>query len=413
MKFKSFGLHPAIVQALDNIGYQEPTDIQLKTIPTILKGQDVLASAQTGTGKTASFALPLLHQLATQSPATAHHVKSLILAPTRELALQIYENIQEYGQFLNVRTLVVYGGVKIGPQLNKLQHGAEILIATPGRLLDIMGQKAVRFEQLQHLVLDEADRMLDMGFIHDMRRIIKCLPRLRQTLMFSATFAPAIRQLSQQFLNQPIEIAASRSNQTAVTVQQIMHPVDKAKKTMLLSHLIRQRQWPHALIFSKTKHGADKLVRKLAEDGIMAMAIHGDKTQAQRVKALSAFKEAKIRYLIATDIAARGIDIDSLPLVVNYDLPQVAEDYVHRIGRTGRAGKNGHAISLVSADEFTILHQIEKLTKKQIPREDIEGFEATHIVPSSQNPNALKRKVMARQPTRDQKNKKTGFKRRG
>lgn len=399
MKFQQLGLHPSLLKALELMGYHQPTDIQSKTIPEVLKGKDVLASAQTGTGKTAGFALPLLHQLIHKTKASALQTKALILAPTRELALQISDNIQDYAQFLDLRTVVVYGGVKIGPQIAKLQHGTEILIATPGRLLDLMGQKAIRFNELEHLILDEADRMLDMGFIHDMRRIIKSLPQKRQTLMFSATFAPEVRRLSQQFLYHPIEISANQSNQTAATVQHVLHPVDKAKKSALLSHLIHHQQWSQALIFAKTKHGADKLVRKLAQDGIIAMAIHGDKTQAQRVKALSAFKQGETRYLIATDIAARGIDIDDLPLVVNFDLPQVAEDYVHRIGRTGRAGKTGSAISLVCADEFLMLQQIEKLTKKMIKREDIEGFEATHIVPSSHNPHALKRKVLTKRKT--------------
>jgi ATP-dependent RNA helicase RhlE len=395
MIFQKLGLNEQLLKALEHLNYKQPTDIQAKAIPVVLQGRDLLASAQTGTGKTASFALPLLHLLSNKQRASANQTKALILAPTRELALQIHDNIVEYGQFLRLRTSVVYGGVKINPQMMRLRGGTEILIATPGRLLDLMHQRAIRFDQLEYLVLDEADRMLDMGFIHDIKRIMQALPRNRQTMLFSATFPTEIRELCQKFLNQPIEVSVNPPNQTATTVKHMLHPVDKARKTALLSHLIRDKQWPQALIFSKTKHGANKLVKKLAEDGIVSMAIHGDKTQAQRVKALQEFKSGRIRYLIATDIAARGIDIDDLPIVVNFDLPQVAEDYVHRIGRTGRAGKVGHAISLVSADEFLCLKQIEKLTKKQIVREEIEGFEATHILPSSSNPNAVKRKTQS------------------
>jgi ATP-dependent RNA helicase RhlE len=417
MNFKDLGLHENLLNALDALNYKEPTEIQQKSIPVVLKGKDILASAQTGTGKTASFALPLLQMLSTKPKASANQTKSLILAPTRELALQIFDNIEEYGQFSKLRATVVYGGVKINPQMMRLRAGTEILIATPGRLLDLIGQRAVRLDQLEYVVLDEADRMLDMGFIHDIRRIMGLLPERRQTLMFSATFPPEVRTLSKKFLRDPVEVSISQANQTAVTVSHILHPVDKAKKTALLSHLIRMQQWPQALIFSKTKHGANKLVKKLAEDGISSMAIHGDKTQGQRVKALSEFKKGEIRYLIATDIAARGIDIDDLSLVVNYDLPQVAEDYVHRIGRTGRAGKSGKAISFVSADEFLCLQQIEKITKKIIPREEIDGFETAHVVPSSTNPNAVKRKVVNRmqaekQKWQTQKSKKTSsFKR--
>ena len=392
MRFDHFDLNTNLLKALEQLGYLEATPIQEKTIPLVLKNADVLASAQTGTGKTASFALPIMHKLANGTKALANQTKALILAPTRELALQIFENIEAYGQFLPLRCNVVYGGVKINPQMMRLRSGCEILIATPGRLLDLMGQRAIRFDALQYLVLDEADRMLDMGFIHDIRRILQALPPRRQTLLFSATFSTEIKNLSRKFMHNPQEVHVSPPNQTAVTVTQHLHPVDKAKKTELLSHLIRHKNWEQALIFVKTKHGANKLVKKLAIDGIHSMAIHGDKTQAQRIKALSAFKQGEIRFLIATDIAARGIDIDDLSMVVNFDLPQVAEDYVHRIGRTGRAGKNGIAISLVCADEFLCLKQIEQLTKKLIKRIEVEGFEPSHNLASSQNPNALKRK---------------------
>jgi len=394
MLFQNLGLDSALLQALTQLSYSEATPIQAKTIPLVLAKHDILASAQTGTGKTASFALPILHQLISCTKASNQQTKALILAPTRELALQIFDNVTRYGQLLDLRIQVVYGGVKINPQIAKLRNGTEILIATPGRLLDLMGQKAIRFDELEYLVLDEADRMLDMGFIHDIRRILQALPRTRQTLLFSATFSPAIKTLAQKFMHQPKEVHVSPLNQTAVTISHLIHPVDKAKKTALLSHLIRQQRWEQALIFVKTKHGANRLVKKLAEDGITALAIHGNKTQAQRVKALDSFKQGSASFLIATDIAARGIDIEALPMVVNYDLPQVAEDYVHRIGRTGRAGKPGQAISLVSADEFLCLKQIEQITKKRIQRQDIDGFEPSHLLPSSHNPNAMKAKVM-------------------
>lgn len=412
MNFTQFGLDERLLQALTLLNYQQPTDIQAKTIPVFLQNRDILASAQTGTGKTAGFALPLLQRLIHKPRANANQTKSLILAPTRELALQIFDNIEQYAQFLNIRATVVYGGVKINPQMMRLRGGTEVLVATPGRLLDLMQQRAIRFEQLEFVILDEADRMLDMGFIHDIRRILGALPTPRQTCMFSATFPPEVKKLSQKFLRDAVEISVTPPNQTADTVKHLLHPVDKAKKFNLLSHLIRFQQWPSALIFSKTKHGANKLVKKLAEDGITSMAIHGDKTQAQRVKALQEFKQGKIRYLVATDIAARGIDIDDLSLVVNFDLPQVAEDYVHRIGRTGRAGRNGRAVSLVSADEFDCLKQIEKFTKKIIPREEIDGFECTHHLPSSNNPHAVKQKVVRQQQNkqnhyRQKSNKRT------
>ena len=414
MNFNQLGLNESLLKALEKLSYLQPTDIQLKSIPVVLQGRDILASAQTGTGKTASFALPLMQLLDPKPRANGNQAKSLILAPTRELALQIFENIQEYGQFLRLRTTVVYGGVKINTQMMRLRNGTEILIATPGRLLDLMQQRAIRFDQLEYLVLDEADRMFDMGFINDIRRILSALPQRRQTLLFSATFPKEVKELAQKFLKDPVEISVSPANQTATTVTHMMHPVDKAKKTELLSHLIRSQQWPQALIFSKTKHGANKLVKKLAEDGITSIAIHGDKSQSQRVKALQEFKQGGVRYLIATDIAARGIDIDDLSLVVNFDLPQVPEDYVHRIGRTGRAGKTGRAISFVSADEFLCLKQIEKITQKMIPREDVEGFEATQIVPSSANPNALKRKVAQKwEQKRNQHSKPNGQRRQG
>lgn len=381
MSFSALGLSAPLLRAVLEQGYDKPTPIQAEAIPVVLRGEDLLASAQTGTGKTAGFTLPILQRLSTQSQAKNNQVKVLILAPTRELAAQIHQSIVQYGQYLNLRSTVVFGGVKINPQMMKLRAGVEILVATPGRLLDLFSQKAIRFDELTTLVLDEADRMLDMGFIHDIKKIVSLLPRMRQTLLFSATFSNEICQLAKDFLKKPVEISVAPRNITAVSVVQKVHPVDKSRKAELLSHLIRKGSWEQALVFSRTKHGANKLVKLLAVDGIDSIAIHGNKSQSQRTKALADFKNGKVRILVATDIAARGIDIDQLPIVVNFDLPNVAEDYVHRIGRTGRAGAVGQAISLVSADEFKSLHEIEKLTKQKLKREEIEDFEPNHNLP--------------------------------
>lgn len=396
MSFSNFALHPALLQSLEEIGFNEPTPIQAKAIPLALKKQDIIGLAQTGTGKTAAFGLPILHHLSQNQRAQPNTCHSIILAPTRELAIQIFEHFRKYAAHLPIRVTCVYGGVKINPQMMKLRTGTEVLIATPGRLLDLAQQNAVKFNAVKYLVLDEADRMLDMGFIHDIRRIVQKLPRERQTLLFSATMTPEIRRLSHQFMHEPCEIQTTPVNQTASTVQHKIHPVDKARKTALLCQLLHDKRWTQALIFTKTKHAANKLVKSLFHEGIEALAIHGDKTQAQRIKALESFKSGKIAFLIATDIASRGIDINELDLVINFELPQVAEDYVHRIGRTGRAGRPGHAISLVCADEFPNLKAIETLLKKTIAREEIDGFCPTHYLPSSSNPNALKRKPKAR-----------------
>lgn len=390
MSFSTLGLSEPILRALTLQGYDCPTPIQAQAIPVILRGQDVLAAAQTGTGKTAGFTLPLLEQLSNLPRAKGNQVRVLILAPTRELALQIEDNVKHYSQFLNIRSLAVYGGVKINPQMMKLRAGVEILIATPGRLLDLYQQNAVRFDALQTLVLDEADRMLDMGFIHDIKRIVSYLPSRRQTLLFSATYSNDVCQLAQQFLASPIEISVAPRNATASQVTQLIHPVDKAKKAFLLSHLIRTESWFQALVFSRTKHGANKLVKLLALDGIKAIAIHGNKSQAQRVKALADFKAGAANILVATDIAARGIDIDQLPIVVNFDLPNVPEDYVHRIGRTGRAGAQGRAISLVSADEIEALEAIERLLKRPLNRVEVDDFSPNHVLPAS-NLNGAKK----------------------
>lgn len=396
MTFASLGLAEPILRALIEQNYETPTPIQTQAIPAVLRGADILASAQTGTGKTAGFMLPLLHRLMGQPRAKANHASILILAPTRELAAQIHDSAVLYGKYLNLRSTVVFGGVKINPQMQKLRGGVEILIATPGRLLDLFQQRAIRLDEVHTLVLDEADRMLDMGFVRDIKKIMSYLPKTRQTLLFSATFSSEICQMAKDFLKNPVEISVTPRNATAVTVGQKIHPVDKARKAELLSHLLRHEPWTQALVFSRTKHGANKLVKLLALDGIEAMAIHGNKSQSQRTKALNDFKAGKMHVLVATDIAARGIDIDQLPIVINFDLPDVAEDYVHRIGRTGRAGAVGGAISLVSADEIAQLLQIEKLIKRRLERIEIDGFEPKHSLPTTAAPLSTARHRPAR-----------------
>ncbi|MFA6303432.1 MAG: DEAD/DEAH box helicase [Legionella sp.] len=382
MNFSALGLIEPLVRAVGELGYTTPSPIQTQAIPAILKKKDVLASAQTGTGKTASFVLPILQNLHQQEKAKSNQVKVLIITPTRELAAQVHESILQYGQHLSIRSAVVFGGVKINPQMMKLRGGVEILVATPGRLLDLHGQKAIKLDAVETLVLDEADRMLDMGFIHDIKRIIKLMPFKRQNLMFSATFSEDIRALVKGILNEPVEIDVAPRNTTVVAIKQKIHPVDKARKAALLSHLIHKNKWGQTLVFARTKHGANKLVKQLAEEHIYAAAIHGNKSQSQRTKALAEFKSGELHILVATDIAARGIDIDQLPCVVNFDLPQVAEDYVHRIGRTGRAGASGLAVSLVSADEIGQLKAIEKLIKRSLDRVEIEDFEPKHALPT-------------------------------
>lgn len=374
MTFDSLALAPPLLKALVEEGYTNPTPIQQQCIPVVLKRQDIMACAQTGTGKTAGFVLPILQLLSQQPQPKSNHATVLILTPTRELAAQIHESVLTYGRHGRFSSAVVFGGVKINPQMMKLRGGVDILVATPGRLLDLYQQNAIKFNDLQILVLDEADRMLDMGFIHDIKRILALLPKNRQSLLFSATFSSDIRQLAKGFLHHPVEVSVTPQNTTATTVKQKIYPVDKNVKSQLLSHLIRNENWYQALVFSKTKHGANKLVKLLLQDNINAAAIHGNKSQAARTKALESFKQGKVQILVATDIAARGIDIDQLPQVVNYDLPNVPEDYVHRIGRTGRAGSNGQAISLVSVDEMKQLHDIERLIKRHIERVEIPGF---------------------------------------
>jgi len=383
MHFTDLGLPEALLKAVTQQGYDTPTPIQEQAIPAILRGQDVMAAAQTGTGKTAGFTLPLLARLSQGQQAPANQARALVLTPTRELAAQVHDSVTNYGQFLPLKSAVVFGGVKINPQMMKLRRGVDILVATPGRLLDLYNQNAVKFSQLEILVLDEADRMLDMGFIIDIKKILKLLPKKRQNLLFSATFSSEIRDLAKGLVNNPVEISVSPRNTTVKSVEQWICPVDKKQKSPLLCHLINDNQWHQVLVFSRTKHGANKLVRQLEATGLRAAAIHGNKSQGARTKALANFKDNTIQVLVATDIAARGIDIDQLPYVINFDLPNSPEDYVHRIGRTGRASATGHAISLVCADEFPYLSDIEHLTGELIERRVIEGFEPTHGLPPS------------------------------
>jgi ATP-dependent RNA helicase RhlE len=383
MHFTDLGLPEPILKAVTQQGYDTPTPIQAQAIPAIFEGKDVMAAAQTGTGKTAGFTLPLLARLSKGKLATGNQARALVLTPTRELAAQVHDSVTNYGQFLPLRSAVVFGGVKINPQMMKLRRGVDVLVATPGRLLDLYNQNAVRFDQLEVLVLDEADRMLDMGFINDIKKILKFLPKDRQNLLFSATFSTEIRQLAKGLVNNPVEISVSPRNTTVKSVEQWIHPVDKKQKSALLCHLINDNNWHQVLVFSRTKHGANKLVKQLEATGLNAAAIHGNKSQGARTKALANFKDNTIQVLVATDIAARGIDIEQLPYVINFDLPNIPEDYVHRIGRTGRANATGHAISLVCSDEFDYLADIEHLTRELIERRVVEGFEPVHDLPAS------------------------------
>ena len=390
MTFEKLGLCTQLQQAVAQKGYTEPTPIQKATIETVLSGKDLMATAQTGTGKTAAFTLPILHALDARA-ASAKHPRALIVTPTRELAAQVQASVEAYGKHLSLRSLSVFGGVKIGPQIKQLRQGIDVLVATPGRLLDLKQQGAVSLDKIEILVLDEADRMLDMGFIPDINRIFAQLPKQKQTLMFSATFSPAIRELAHQFLNHPVEIDVTPKNAAAPTVTQTLHPVDKRRKSELLRHLILENGWSQALVFTRTKHGANKLTKDLAKVGIQAAAIHGNKSQAQRTKALAGFKQGTVEILVATDIASRGLDISELPLVINFDLPNVPEDYVHRIGRTGRAGQVGLALSLVSADEIKQLKAIENVIKAKLERVEVEGFEPEHSLPESRLVSQVRR----------------------
>ncbi|GAA4236753.1 ATP-dependent RNA helicase RhlE [Postechiella marina] len=375
MSFKSLGLSEALLKAISKKGYTTPSPIQQKAIPPVLDGEDVLASAQTGTGKTAGFTLPLLHILSENPKEKYRPIRALILTPTRELAAQVYANVREYSEFLNLRSAVIFGGVNQKPQAATIRQGVDVLVATPGRLLDLQSQGLLSLKRIEIFVLDEADRMLDMGFLRDIERVIKSMPDKRQNLMFSATFSKDIKKLAHGILNNPVQVEATPENSTVDAISQKVYRVAKGLKTGLIIKLITEGNWKQVLVFTRTKHGANKLCDKMGKAGITAAAIHGNKSQGARTKALSGFKSGRINVLVATDIAARGLDIPLLPHVINFELPNISEDYVHRIGRTGRAGAKGEAVSLVSADETTYLRDIEKLVGITIPKEIIEGFE--------------------------------------
>jgi len=379
MSFQSLGLSEALLKAVNKKGYTQPSPIQQKAIPLILERKDVLASAQTGTGKTAGFVLPILQILSQSAPLSRRPIRSLVLTPTRELAAQVYENVKEYSLFIDFRSTVIFGGVNQKPQVNTIRNGVDLLVATPGRLLDLHNQKLLSLANVEVFVLDEADRMLDMGFLRDIQRIIALLPQKRQNLMFSATFSHDIKKLANTILNHPIAVEATPQNTTAEKVEHRVIRVDKGQKTELAIKLIKEGDWQQVLIFTRTKHGANRLSEKLGKQGVTSAAIHGNKAQNARTAALDGFKKGTIRVLVATDIAARGLDIPLLPHVINFELPNISEDYVHRIGRTGRAGASGEALSLVDHEELDYLRGIEKLLNHKIPSEIIAGFEPKNI----------------------------------
>ncbi|MFC4699193.1 DEAD/DEAH box helicase [Glaciecola siphonariae] len=382
--FQSLGLSQAVLKAVEDQGFTTPSPIQAQAIGPVLSGKDIMAAAQTGTGKTGAFALPIVHMLeAHDQRPKSNHIKALILTPTRELAAQVAQSVEQSHKHTQLHSAVAFGGVSINPQMKALRRGVDVLVATPGRLLDLYSQNAVKFNQLSILVLDEADRMLDMGFIHDIKRIIKLLPPKRQNLLFSATFSDEIRALAKQFINDPVEISVTPKNTTATTVEQAIVHVEKSNKSKLLAKLISDNDWQQVLVFSRTKHGANRIAKQLSAKGLNALAIHGNKSQGARTKALADFKAAKLRVLVATDIAARGIDIDLLPNVINYDLPNVAEDYVHRIGRTGRAGASGNAVSFVTDEDGKQLKAIQNLIGQHIPVLEVSGLS---IKPMAQAP---------------------------
>lgn len=379
MSFNSLGLSDTLLKAISKKGYTIPTTIQEKAIPRILERKDVLASAQTGTGKTAGFALPIIQILAASQQLRKRPVRALVLTPTRELAAQVYAEVKEYSAFVDIRSTVIFGGVKQNPQVAALRQGVDILVATPGRLLDLHGQKLLSLAKIEFLVLDEADRMLDMGFLRDIRRILELMPDRRQNLLFSATFSREIKNLANGFMHHPVIVEATPEQTTVEKINQKVYRVDKGAKTRLIIKLIGEGNWKQVLVFTRTKHGANRLSQKMVKARISASAIHGNKSQNHRTTTLADFKRGKVRVLVATDIAARGLDIPLLPHVINFELPNVSEDYVHRIGRTGRAGASGEAISLVSADELAYLRGIEKLIDQNIPTEIIAGFEPTQL----------------------------------
>ena len=388
MTFDTLGLRPESLRAIADQGYTQPTPVQEQAIPAILTGRDLLAGAQTGTGKTAAFVLPMLQTLhATRGPGP-RRVRGLVVVPTRELALQVEQSIRVYGAHRPVKSVAIFGGMRMDRQVRALRHGAEVVVATPGRLLDHVRQRTIDLRGVEILVLDEADRMLDMGFIHDIKKILQELPAERQSLLFSATFTPHIRRLAEDLLREPVSIDVAPRNATAAPIRQVVHPVDRGQKRHLLSHMLRSKQSEQALVFTRTKRGANRLAEQLEKDGIRAVAIHGNKSQSQRVKALTAFKKGQSQVLVATDIAARGLDIEALPHVVNYELPSVPEDYVHRIGRTGRAGLEGTATSLVGVEEQDLMRAIESLLKKPIDREVVDGFEPSFTLRTAPAPGS-------------------------
>jgi ATP-dependent RNA helicase RhlE len=390
MSFENLGLHPKILAGVKKQGYTEPTPIQQQAIPIIVQGKDILARAQTGTGKTAAFVLPLLHLLNNKNHSNDRRPRALILTPTRELAAQVGKSVTTYGQELHMRSTIIFGGVNINPQKKYLKQGVDIVIGTPGRLLDLIRQKSLNLSLIEILVIDEADRMLDMGFIHDIRKIINLIQKKRQTLFFSATYSKEIKALSDTILNKPEIVEIESDNTEAENINQSIYLISKSRKRALLSHLIKKNNWNQMLIFTKTKHGANRLAQQLEKDGIVTAAIHGNKSQAARTRALENFKTYKVQALIATDLASRGLDIDHLPHVINYELPHVSENYVHRIGRTGRAGRSGEAISLIANDEIKLLRAVEKLIKKTIPVKTIEGFVTLENVPEQNKPAKAK-----------------------
>ncbi len=408
MSFNSLGLSDALLKAISKKGYSTPSPIQQKAIPPILEGKDVLASAQTGTGKTAGFTLPIL-QLLSQGKHLSHRpIRALILTPTRELAAQILANIKEYSEFVNLRSAVIFGGVNQNPQVSQLRQGIDILVATPGRLIDLQNQGLISLSKVEILVLDEADRMLDMGFLRDIERILKVLPPKRQNLLFSATFSKDIKKLAMGILHHPVQVEATPENTTVDAIIQKVYPCAKEKKTELIIKLITEGNWKQILVFTRTKQGANKLTESMISSGIKAAAIHGNKGQGARTKALAGFKDGSLTALVATDIAARGLDIPLLPHVVNFELPNIPEDYVHRIGRTGRAGASGEAISLFSPDETVFLRDIEKLVGLKLPKENIKGFEPdpnASTEPIKQGQGRQQRNSTPRKPNTDNSNR--------
>jgi ATP-dependent RNA helicase RhlE len=407
MTFKELGLQNNILKAVEEKGYTTPSLIQKKAIPKILEGKDLLASAQTGTGKTAGFTLPMLQKLVETKHPKYRPIRALILTPTRELAAQIYDNIAAYSKYINIKTAVIFGGVKPASQISAINKGVDILVATPGRLLDLESQNKLSLKRVKFLVLDEADRMLDMGFQRDINKILALLPKNRQNLLFSATFSKEIKKLANNFLKNPLMVESEPENTTVDKISQKVIRTDKSKKTDLVIKLIKDGNWQQVLVFTRTKHGANKLVKKMIAKGVKAAAIHGNKSQGARTKALAGFKDGSVRVLVATDIAARGLDIPLLPHVINFELPNISEDYVHRIGRTGRAGANGEAISLVSSDELDYLKGIEKLLGIKFKMEIVSDFEPSKSTPENEKPKTKEQRKAKQYQFRQRKNKRT------